>query len=122
MPKKFLIIDDEKDMTELTSAVLSLSGYSCEIFNDPVQGLARLGRGGIDGLVVDLMMPQMTGQALIEELRRQPSLAALPVFVLSAKNLTADERKRLLALGVHFIPKPFSTRRLSELVRQHVPS
>jgi CheY-like chemotaxis protein len=122
MPKKFLIIDDEKDMTELTGAVLSMNGYAFEVFNDPVQGLARLRNGGIDALVVDLMMPQMTGQTLIEELRRQPSLASLPVFVLSAKNLTAEERKRLLAMGVHFIPKPFSTRRLSELVHQYVPA
>jgi CheY-like chemotaxis protein len=78
MPKKFLIIDDEKDMTELTSAVLSLSGYSCEIFNDPVQGLARLGRGGIDGLVVDLMMPQMTGQALIGSSGASPAWPPCP--------------------------------------------
>ena len=117
MAKRVLLIDDETDMTELVSAVLRLNGFEVEAVNDPAQGLARLRERKYDAVTVDLMMPGVTGLALIKEIRDLLKPDDGPLFVISAKTLVDDERKFLLTSRIHFIQKPFSPRRLVQLIK-----
>lgn len=117
MAKKVLLIDDEADMTELVSAVLRLNGFEVEAVNDPQVGLARLREKKFDAVTVDLMMPGVTGLTLIREIRDILKADDGPLFVISAKTLIDDERKFLLTSRIHFIQKPFSPRRLVQLIK-----
>lgn len=115
--KKVCLIDDEKDFTELLGTLLSLHGYQSERLSNAVQGLERLRQERFDLVVVDIMMPHMDGLTLIEHLRALPDHAKTPVFALSAKRLTDDERKFLLAKDIRFVQKPFEIRQLIDMIR-----
>ena len=117
MAKRVLLIDDEKDMTELVSAVLRLNGFEVEACNEPARGLERLRAEKFDAVTVDLMMPGVDGFSLIKEIRGLMSHSSAPIFVISAKTLVDDERKFLLTSKIHFIQKPFSPRRLVQLIK-----
>jgi CheY-like chemotaxis protein len=122
MVKKVLLIDDEPDMTELASAVLRLNGFEVEAVNEPAAGLARLREQAFDVVTVDLMMPQVKGLVLVDQIRALPGYAATPLFAISAKHLSDDERKLLLLRRVHFVQKPFSPRQLVQLIRDSLPA
>jgi len=116
--KTVCLIDDEKDFTELTSALLGFQGYETRAVNDPTLGLSMIKSMPFDALVIDIMMPEMDGFSLIEAVRDLEDYAACPIFALSAKKLSPDERKFLLTKNVHFVEKPFEPRRLVELLRE----
>ncbi len=116
MPKVCLI-DDEIDFTELTGTLLSLQGYEVTSFNDPALGLAAIKAGGFDAVVVDLMMPTLDGFSIMRAIRKD-SMTQAPVFALSAKKLSDEERRFILDHGVTFVQKPFEPRRLVELIRR----
>lgn len=115
--KRILLIDDESAMTDLVGRVLTMRGYALESRNNPVDGVARALEENFDAVIVDLMMPDLDGFAVLGQLRASPRHAQTPIMVLSARNLSDEERKRLLQFGVRFIPKPFTPARLFDAVR-----
>jgi two-component system chemotaxis response regulator CheY len=115
---KICLIDDERDMTELTGSLLKFSGFDVETLNDPVEGLARLKANPFDAVVVDIMMPELDGLTLMKELRQAESYKTTPIFALSAKKLKDDERKFMLDADIHFVQKPFEPRRLVTLIKE----
>ena len=114
---KLLVVDDERDMTELTGAYLRLHGIEVDACNDPEQVVARLKAGSYDALVVDLMMYPMDGFSLLHEVRGLPEFSQTPIVVLSAKRLSEEERKDLLTMNVHFLPKPCHMPRLLQALQ-----
>ena len=114
---KLLVVDDERDMTELTGAYLRLHGIEVDSCNDPEEVVARLKAGSYDALVVDLMMYPMDGFSLLHEVRGLPEFSQTPIVVLSAKRLTEEERKDLLTMKVHFLPKPCHMPRLLQALQ-----
>ncbi len=85
-----------------------------------------MARAGVPGLVLlDLMMPEMDGFTFLEELRRLPDAKATPVIVLTAKDLTADDRRRLNGYVERIVQKGTNTETLlaqvRELVAQSIP-
>ncbi len=107
--KRVLIVDDEVDVVE--SMVGALAGY-CEVLtaNDGKAALELVERESIDAIVVDLMMPVMTGEELITELAARG--ITIPVVVASASQ---DVEARCKLLGVeHCLQKPYRLGRLIE--------
>lgn len=121
MAKRVCLVDDEKDFTELLGSLLEFNGFEVEKLNDPAEALARIEAGGFDAVVADMMMPGMDGLSLIRKLRANPARALIPVFVLTCKQLTDEERTEILTHRAHFVAKPFEPRRLVELIRQTLP-
>lgn len=115
--KRIFLIDDEAAMTDLVGRVLSLRGYALSHSNDSVAAVDRALSEDFDAIIVDLMMPRLDGFAIIERLRSSPRHAGTPILVLSARDLTDEERKELLQRHTRFIQKPFSPGRLFEAVR-----
>lgn len=122
MAKRICLVDDEKDFTELLGSLLEFNGFEVEKFNDPASALLRLELGGFDAVVADMMMPGMDGLTLIKKLRANTTHALTPIFILTCKQLTDQERTELLTHRAHFVAKPFEPRRLVELIRQALPS
>ena len=116
-PKRICLIDDEHDFTELTGTLLGFQGYAVTTFNDSREGLAAVQKGDFDVVVVDIMMPHMDGLTVMRTLR-ETGHDKTPLFALSAKRLSDEERKFLLTSGIHFVQKPFEPRRLVELIRE----
>lgn len=116
MTKKVLLIDDEKDFTELTSTLLHFNNLGVETVNHPKGLDEALAKGPYDVIVTDLMMPEIDGFQIVERLRGMEEYASKPIIVLSAKTLTDAERKLLLQRQVHFVGKPFEPHALVEQI------
>jgi two-component system, OmpR family, response regulator RegX3 len=105
-PPKILVVEDEPSLAEGLAQALAYQGYGVETASDGRLGLERAQRGGFDVLLLDLMLPSMSGFDVIERLRRGGS--KLPTIILTAKGAEAD-RVRGLSLGADdYVTKPFS--------------
>lgn len=114
---KLLVVDDEREMTELAGAYLRLHGVEVDSCNDPVQVVDRLKAQRYDALVMDLMMYPMDGFSVLRQVRDLPDYTATSIVILSAKRLTEEERKDLLTMKVHYLPKPCHMPRLLQAIR-----
>ncbi len=95
-PLKVLVIDDSEGDRQLIRRVLESAGgyHILEAANGP-EGVALARRERPDLVILDLMMPEMDGFAVVEALREDPSTRSLPILVLTAKALTEEDRRRL---------------------------
>jgi EAL domain-containing protein (putative c-di-GMP-specific phosphodiesterase class I)/PleD family two-component response regulator len=111
---KVMMVDDEPLMTELIQTHLEDAGYSnFVVVNDPLDAMAQLRRTGPGVLLLDLMMPKLSGFDLLQTIRQDPALRYMPVIVLTA-SAGADSKLRALQLGAtDFLAKPVDA---SELV------
>lgn len=108
---RVLVVEDEPALGEGLGEALRHLGYEVELATDGVTGLERAQRGAFDVLLLDLMLPRLSGFDLLERLRQGGS--KLPTIILTAKGGEAD-RVRGLTLGADdYVAKPFS---LPELV------
>jgi EAL domain-containing protein (putative c-di-GMP-specific phosphodiesterase class I)/PleD family two-component response regulator len=111
---KVMMVDDEPLMTDLIQTHLEDEGYrNFVVTNDPLRALALLKRESPGVLLLDLMMPQLSGFELLTAIRADRSLRYTPVIVLTAAS-GADAKLRALQLGAtDFLSKPVDS---SELV------
>jgi two-component system OmpR family response regulator len=104
-----LVVDDDAHIREVARYALVRSGYSVEVANDGVAAEMRVQRGGIDLVVLDVLMPELDGFALCRRIRER---ARLPIVFLSSRGEEAD---RVLGLDLgadDYLTKPFSPREL----------
>lgn len=102
--KSILIIEDEPDIQELLRAYLEDAGYQTTVAGDGVAALERFGAQPFDLVLLDLMLPGLTGEEFITRIRRGRTM---PIIVLSAK-AGLEDKVNVLRLGADdFIPKPF---------------
>jgi two-component system, OmpR family, response regulator ResD len=114
MNERVLVIDDSPAVQELTRAALEREGFRVYEATEGGAGLALAGARPPELVVLDLMLPDMSGEAILQELRRRSSV---PVLILSAKGDT-EQRIHKLGLGADdFLPKPFSPRELVARVK-----
>ncbi len=110
--KRILIVDDEPDVTELVSYQLRTKGYTVETLNNPTQSIARIRTFQPDLIILDVMMPEISGIQICRMLRADPKTKTLPVVFLTAR---AEEADRVLGLevgGDDYVCKPFSVKEL----------
>jgi CheY-like chemotaxis protein len=106
MPATVLVVDDDRDLTRLMAKFLKLEGFAAAEAGNGQEALTYL-RGGGDANVIllDLRMPVMDGWAFRSEQRKDPSLAAIPVVVLSG--VEADHIQDLEAAAAFQKPVSF---------------
>jgi CheY-like chemotaxis protein len=94
---EILIVEDDRDTRELLQRTLEREGWKVYTATDGVDAIDYLARGnGIPDLILlDLMMPRLDGFGVLETIRKNPLWAQIPVVVLTAKDLTLDERMLL---------------------------
>ncbi|NJL93980.1 MAG: threonine synthase [Anaerolineae bacterium] len=94
--RRVLIIEDNEDSARLLVRILQSSGnYKVHVARDGVEGLAMVRNVHPDLIISDLMMPGIDGFQVIESLRAEEDFHDIPVIVLTAKELTVQERSRL---------------------------
>ncbi|OHB32885.1 MAG: hypothetical protein A2X84_08965 [Desulfuromonadaceae bacterium GWC2_58_13] len=92
---RILVVEDNPVAALQIRSVLEESGYTVHSAAGGEEGLAFVGHTIPDGIVLDLMMPDVDGFEVLEQIRSTPTTATLPVLVLTAKELTAADRARL---------------------------
>ncbi|HEY8521876.1 MAG TPA: ATP-binding protein [Gammaproteobacteria bacterium] len=109
-----LVIDDDPRFRTVLSRHLEPLCGRVVAAGDPRAVLPTAASGGIDCVVLDLLMPEIDGMTLLEELRRDGATAALPVLVCSSKSLAPEERASLRGMRAAFLPKDdFDSERLA---------
>jgi two-component system alkaline phosphatase synthesis response regulator PhoP len=117
MPKKILVIEDEKDIRELLRLYFKREGYDVQIAKDGETGLRKASQERFDLVLLDLMLPQLDGLEICRNLRSRPQTADLPIIMITAK---ADEADRIVGLEMgadDYITKPFSPREVLARVK-----
>src|SRR5215472_12571438 len=103
---KLLVIEDDREAAAYIAKGLSESGYVVDRAADGREGLFMATSGAYDALIVDRMLPQMDGLALIAALRSAE--IRTPVLILSALGAVDDRVKGLRAGGDDYLTKPFA--------------
>ena len=112
--KKIVVIDDEPSVQEVVRGYLEKDGYLVYVAGDGREGLALAERTKPGLIVLDLMLPDVSGEEICREIR---SRSDVPILMLTAK-ASEDERVGGLALGADdYLTKPFSPRELVARVR-----
>ncbi|MCI1723787.1 MAG: response regulator transcription factor [Lachnospiraceae bacterium] len=112
---KLLLAEDTIDLSRAEVAVLSHEGYEVDAAYDGEQALQLITAGTYDGIILDIMMPKMTGLEVLTEIRSRGITA--PVLLLTAK-AEIDDRVTGLDMGADdYLTKPFAMKELLARVR-----
>ena len=112
---KILIVDDEPRIRDLIREQLQYSGFTCVEASDGSDALAILADGGIDLVLLDIMMPFMDGMQCLREMRIRRNTT--PVIMLTARSEEYDKLAGLESGADDYIVKPFSPRELVARVK-----
>jgi phosphate regulon transcriptional regulator PhoB len=115
--KTILLIEDDRDIVELVRYNLEKEGYRVIALGEGASGLAQLRKSPPDLLVLDLMLPKISGLEVCKEVRRQPALNRLPILMLTARGEEADRVVGLELGADDYVTKPFSPRELAARVK-----
>jgi DNA-binding response OmpR family regulator len=115
-PHRVLIVDDDPDIRALVTYRLTASGYDVIAAGDGEAGLAAAREHAPDLVLVDWMMPRLTGVELCSRLRADPATAGIPVVLLTARTDDVAMRSGWEAGVDEYITKPFSPRELAARV------
>jgi len=111
--KRILVIDDEPDLRELVRINLDQAGYSVEAVSTGREALHALRHSTPDLVVLDLMLPDISGTELCKKIRSDSALAEIPVIMLTAKAAEVDRVVGFELGADDYVTKPFSPRELS---------
>ena len=112
---KVLVVDDEERIRQLIRAHLEHAGYQCEEAGDGSAALAQAAKGGIDLVIMDIMMPFMDGMSTLREMRARKM--DIPVIMLTARGEEYDRIAGLESGADDYVVKPFSPRELVARVK-----
>ena len=108
-----VVVDDDADVLGLLEYKLTAAGHQVTAEADGEAGLAAIHEVKPDLVVLDWMMPRLTGIEVCLEMRKDPTMHDVPVLFLTAKAQESDVQRGFAAGGNDYVVKPFSPRELS---------
>jgi len=115
---KILVVDDDPNVRDLLADLLALEGHDVYLAGSGSEALDAISRDRPDCLLLDIMMPGMSGHEVLANVRRDDGGPTLPVVMLSAA-AEDDQAWRAWTGGVdYFLPKPFDTDYLLQCLDQ----
>lgn len=102
-----MLVDDDAALLEVTSIVLASEGYRVITADDGIEALRVVGRDKLDLVVLDIMLPRMSGFEVLKKIREQSDV---PVILLTAKSQSVDKVVGLELGADDYITKPFDTK------------
>ncbi len=117
MQKKILVVDDEKGIVGMLRISLESDNYKViEAYTG--DGAIRKARSEVPDLILlDLMLPDMTGYEICNKLRKDPATRSIPIFMLTGMNGAADKMAGLDLGADDYITKPFDLKELKAKIR-----
>lgn len=114
--KTILVIDDTVKILNIVKFFLEEEGYKVETAADPLDGIAIAQKGGIDLIVLDIMMPRMDGYQVYRLLKKDAATRDIPVIMLTAKVVIMSTPKDFFYGLYGFLSKPFTKKKLVDTV------
>ena len=108
--KKILVVEDDRTLRETLRYNLVAEGFEVLVASDGGEGLVRARQDNPDVIVLDLMLPSLSGVEVCKALRRDGSI--VPVIMLTARDAEIDRVSGLESGADDYVPKPFSMREL----------
>ncbi|MGD1045459.1 MAG: response regulator transcription factor [Bacteroidota bacterium] len=105
MKKTILVVDDEKDIVDLLSYNLSKEGFAVITARNGKEALEKV-KHKPDLIILDLMMPEMSGLQVIQEVKKDKTVSSIPILILTAKGTEIDEIVGLEVGADDYIIKP----------------
>ncbi|MCC6361268.1 MAG: response regulator [Phycisphaerales bacterium] len=125
-PKSILLVEDEADLSELIATNLEREGYSCRRQFDGASALAEVQRRPPDLILLDRMIPKVSGDEVARRLKREARTASIPIIMLTAK---AEESDELIGFAIgadDYVRKPFTMKllmaRVAAILRRSDPA
>lgn len=114
---RILVVEDERDVSKVISINLKLEGMEVLEVHDGPSGIEMIEQEKPDCVVLDIMLPKMSGWDIIRQMKSNPATADIPVVMVTAKVAERDQLRGLGAGAVKYITKPFSPIALTEAIK-----
>lgn len=106
---KLLIVEDNNDINEMITTYLTRAGYGCDQAFSGTEGLLYFKNGQYDLVILDLMLPGMNGETLLQNIRKSSDV---PIIILSAKDALNSKLETLASGADDYLCKPFALEEL----------
>jgi CheY-like chemotaxis protein len=116
-PSKILIADDNQQNCELLEAYLAGESYLIDVAYDGHQTLERVAKSQPDLILLDIMMPRLSGYEVCQRLKQDESTRDIPIIMVTALNEMGDIEKAVNAGADDFLTKPVNKLELTTRVR-----
>ena len=117
---QILVIEDDADTRELLQDALEAAGFRVQVATSGQEGISALQEHVPDIVLLDQLLPGMSGLEVCRQIRRQPGLAAVPVVMLTALSRSTDQVAGLNAGADDYVTKPFHVDELQARLHSHV--
>jgi two-component system, OmpR family, alkaline phosphatase synthesis response regulator PhoP len=118
MAKSILVVEDEPNIVLSLQFLMKKAGFDVRVARDGDEALAEVESRVPDLILLDVMIPKRDGYDVCQTIRANPSWQSIYIIMLTAKGREVD-REKGIALGANdYVTKPFSTRDLTEKVKQ----
>ena len=120
---RILVIEDEAKLADYVKRGLTESGYTVDVARDGIEGRYLATGGDYQLVVLDIMLPEVSGYDICANVRKDHSLEAVKIIMMTARG-SSHQRSKCIGLGANaFIEKPFDLTALrQELKRQIAPA
>jgi DNA-binding response OmpR family regulator len=118
MAKKILIADDEPNIVVSLEFLMKQRGYEVKVVQSGEEALRAVGEFAPDLILLDVMMPHMSGYDLCQRVRENPAWQGIRIVMLSAKGRDIEVTKGIAVGADAYVTKPFSTKDLIARVQE----
>ena len=120
MGYRIYAVDDEQALRDLYAMALGMSGMECETFADGQALFAALANQAPDLILLDIMLPGMSGLEILARLKSSPAYQGIPVIIVSAKGSEMDKVTGLNSGADDYLEKPFGVMELTARIKANI--
>ena len=112
MANKVLVVDDNEDIARITAGFLTAKGYTVVTASNGTRALELVTQSPPNCILLDIMMPHMSGLEVLSRLKQDPTTSSIPVILVTAKGRDEDVFAGYKEGADYYITKPFSSQQL----------
>ena len=116
--KTVIVVEDEPDAAELFAEMMRVSGFRVLKTYSSTPAISLIAKEAPDVVILDIMMPDISGLEVLRFMRRDPKLKSTPVIVVSARSMPSDIKEGLEAGATIYLTKPVGYLDLKKAVDQ----
>lgn len=111
-----MIIEDEEDAANLFAEMMRVSGFRVLKSSKSAPAISMMTADKPDIVLLDIMMPEISGLDILRQMRRDPNLTDIPVILVTAKSMPSDIKNGMEAGASTYLTKPVGFQELKEAV------
>lgn len=117
MGRRVLLIEDEPNIIEAISYILSKDGWTVHTHSDGETALDKVAQSAPDLIILDVMLPGRSGYDILRDLRSSDQTRDLPILMLTARGQAKDREMAVQLGATQFMTKPFANDEVRQVVR-----